>query len=60
MGSLRLLTQQSQAYTFTILRDSLDETVDLVEMLHSRYLLPWGATPRPGTAYMRPTRPQRI
>ena len=35
-------------------------TVSLVEMLHSHYLLPWGATPRPGTAYMRPTRPQHI
>lgn len=60
MGSLRLLTQQSQAYSFTILRDSLGKTVDLVEMLHIRHRLPSSATTHSGTAGLRSTGPQRI
>ena len=60
MGSLRLLTQNGQACNFTVLRDSLDTTSDLVEALHVRYRLPSGATPGTGSTRTRPSGPQRI
>lgn len=60
IGSLRLLTQDGVAYNFTVLRDGLDTTIDLVDLLHMRHNLPSGATARTGTIRTRPVGPQRI
>jgi hypothetical protein len=60
MGSLRVLTQNGQSYNFTVLRDSLDMTADLVEALHLRHRLPSSVPLGLGTARTRSTGPQRI
>ncbi|MGH2494424.1 MAG: DUF4126 domain-containing protein [Ktedonobacteraceae bacterium] len=60
MGSLRLLTLKGQAINFAILRDSLGDAIELVEVLHTRHHLPSNATTRTGSIRTRSVGPQRI
>jgi hypothetical protein len=60
MGSLRLLTMQGQAMNFAVLRDTLDDAIELVEVLHTRQRLPTNATTRSGAMRTRQAGPQRI
>ena len=60
MGSLRLLTLKGQAINFAVLRDSLNDAIELVEVLHTRHNLPSNATTRTGFIRTRAVGPQRI
>ncbi len=60
MGSLRFLTLKGQAINFAVLRDSLDDAIELVEVLHTRHHLPSSATTRTGSIRTRAVGPQRI
>lgn len=60
MGSLRLLTMSGQAMNFAVLRDVLDDAIELVEVLHTRQRLPTNATTRSGAMRTRQAGPQRI
>jgi len=60
MGSLCLLTSRGQALNFSVLRNSLDAAIDLVEVLHLRHRLPSNASTGTGTIRTRPIGPQRI